>query len=92
MTLRVITYNLPVSSPNHTGVATATPFFRNVVREMYFWPRMAGGIGLTVSGMLRPRSKVATHGNRFRAAVAHGSSSGQAIDPALSSVLKALHA
>src|ERR1700756_1925528 len=32
--LLVITYNLPASSANHTGVVTATPFLRNVVRLM----------------------------------------------------------
>jgi len=30
--LRVITYRRPFSSANHTGVITATPLFRNVVR------------------------------------------------------------
>src|ERR1700716_450248 len=35
---RVMTYSLPSSSPNHTGVRTAAPFLRNVLREMYFWP------------------------------------------------------
>jgi len=44
ISLRVITYSLSPSSPNHTGVAIFAPFLRNVVREMYFWPRIAGGI------------------------------------------------
>src|SRR5438270_7843912 len=34
--LRVITYSLPFSSPNQTGVRTTEPSFLKVPREMYF--------------------------------------------------------
>jgi hypothetical protein len=34
--LRVLTYSFPLLSPNHTGVQTAMPVFRNVASEMYF--------------------------------------------------------
>jgi hypothetical protein len=34
--LRVLTYSLSSSSPNHTGVGTAAPVLRKVERLMYF--------------------------------------------------------
>jgi hypothetical protein len=36
ISLRVMTYSLSPSSPNHTGVATFAPFLRKVPKEMYF--------------------------------------------------------
>ncbi len=42
--LRDITKSLPSPSPNQTGVGTATPLLRNVVREMYFLPRSSEGM------------------------------------------------
>ena len=59
MSLRVITYSFPSSSPNQTGVGTPTPVLRNVVNEMYFCPRMAEGIWLVIGRIL----EAGTRGN-----------------------------
>src|SRR5690348_2310740 len=41
---RVITYSLPFSSANHSGVRTACPFLRKLATLMYFFPaRFANG-------------------------------------------------
>ncbi len=48
ISLRVITYSLPLSSPNQTGVGTPTPVLRKVTSEMYFCLATAVGIGFVM--------------------------------------------
>jgi hypothetical protein len=36
--LRVIMYSFSSFSLNQTGVGTAAPFFRKLIKQTYFWP------------------------------------------------------
>jgi len=54
--LRVITYSLPFSSPNQTGVCTTEPSFLEVPREVYFWPWISGGTAM--KNIVRKRTQL----------------------------------
>jgi hypothetical protein len=97
ISLRVITKSRSESSPNHTGVATAAPFFRKVVSEIYFWSRIAEGTwpGIIYRFIERlflnfPRMPPPTTFYLRLSRVVRLQA--EPIDPTLSSVLKALHA
>src|ERR1700733_3027458 len=91
ISLRVITYNLSPSSPNHTGFASATPLFPNVVRALIlstcFSDGIAAGTTAIVLGfpLLEPAAR-----NTFPRRCQLWFAGRDRIDPALASVLKAL--
>src|SRR5580700_3852229 len=68
MSLRVITYSLLPSSPNHTGVSIPVPVLRNVVSEMYFCPAMGEGIGLAMANIVAGLRPAYVHGCGLRRA------------------------